>query len=252
MKLLRSLLFLSVGLVFSTLNNGCLAYIIYGGFNNPIVDDYLLDDLDSTEEDGLEFTNCDGNDCLNFDSSDMKVDGIIVDFGINKNCTSDLDGDQNVMPNDVTTLTTSSRDANVNRNSADVEEFTDVNVDDNSVSESDILDLNIFDDGHEFVDPEGDIEAVIVDDITYADMPGILIIGFVNDEGIAGNSREDNSIEITSAELALNVNKAVEALTELLNSDDSASEDQEWMDEPSEPHNVVEGGYIFYDMGSEE
>ncbi|PNF15100.1 hypothetical protein B7P43_G15988 [Cryptotermes secundus] len=106
-----------------------------------------------------------------------------------------------------------------------------------------------------FAKRDDNVGNTIVDDILYKDMPAFLIISIVNDDGEDYNIKVENAVQVTGDEIMLNYNKAIEALADFINKEDMSLEDsKEWNEdsEPEEPQRIVENGYIFYDMGSQE
>jgi hypothetical protein len=249
MKLLACLSCSYGALVLLTLNNGA--------YGVPLFREYALYDFDSGEDPGLAFSDCvDSEDCLKLlTGNGSKVDGIIIDFSRKRNCTTLVSSDKNAMSNDVPVLNQST-DRNPN-NMYNETYITDTNDEFNKVLESEINGLvssdDFIDDTEKLISEEsgGNVGVSVVDDVQYEDVPGILIIYVINDDGEAHNIKVDNAVQVTSDEITLNFNRAVQALADFINDDKISDDDMEWIDgtESEEPRRTVEDGYIFYDMG---
>jgi len=95
------------------------------------------------------------------------------------------------------------------------------------------------------------------DDIIYEDMPGVLIVHFVNDEGEAHNIEVENAVKFTGDDIRVNFSGVLQALADFISNTEMSSSEEEEMEwtadaELEEPQRFVENGYILYDMGSQE
>lgn len=256
MKLPACFSFVYVGFLLLTLDNG--AYTIPVFADNPLYGSDSAENLEMILSDCRERENCPEIDIID----ENEVDDNIIDFGTKNNCTSNTSSDTNTISNEVPILS-QSKDKNQTHNITFyvTPTTTDKNYEFNKLVESEMNDFVPSDTSSDEIDKltsakrRDDVGFTIVDDILYKDMPGILIISFVNDDGEAHNIEVENAVQVTGDEITLNFDKAVQALAHFMNKEDiSLEESMEWNEdsEPEEPPRIVENGYIFYDMGSQE
>jgi hypothetical protein len=253
MKLPVCLSFTYVGLLLLTMDN-C-------AYNIPISADSSLYGSDSAENVEMNLSDCiEREDCLKIDIIDeIKVDDIITDFGTKNNYTHKVSSDKNTMSNEVPILIQST-DKNQTHNITFYKTSTkaDTDYEFNKVLESEMNEFVSSDTSSNDIDkliseePNDNVGFTIVDDILYEDMPAILIIYIVNDDGEVHNIEVENAVQVTDDEITLNLIKAVQALADFINKEDMSLEDsmERTVDsEPEEPERIAENGYIFYDMG---
>jgi hypothetical protein len=231
-----------------------------GAYNIPIYADYSLYGSDSVENLGILSDCREGEDCRKIDIIDEnEVDDNTIDFGTKNNCTSDRSSDINTISNEVPILIQST-DKNQTHNITFyvTSTTTEKNYVFNKLVESEMNDFvpsdTSSDDTNKLTSAKrrDNVGFTIVDNILYKDMPGILIISVVKDDGEAHNIEVENAVQVTGDEITLNFDKAVQALADFINKEDISLEDSmEWNEdsEPEEPPRIVENGYIFYDMG---
>jgi hypothetical protein len=223
-------------------------------YNIPIFTDYSLYNSDSVENAGTTLSDCLKNDLID----ENEVGDIIIDSGTKRNCTSNRNNDTNTMPNEVPVLiqpTDKNQTYNITFNKISA---TEKNYWSNELLDSEtknfVPSYASSDDTDELISAKGndDVGLTIVDDILYEDMPGMLILCIVNDEGESHNIEVENAVQVIGDEITLDLNKAVQALAEFINSEDLSLEgSMDWNEDskPEEPQRIVEDGYIFYDMG---
>jgi hypothetical protein len=225
-----------------------------GAYNIPIFTDYSLYHSDSVENAETTLSDCPKNDLID----ENEVGDIIIDSGTKSNCTSNVSNDTNTMPNEVPVLVQPT-DRNQTHNITFYKtSTTENNYWSNKLVESEtknfVPSYASSDDTDELISAKGNdnVGFTIVDDILYEDMPGVLILCIVNDEGESHNIEVENAVQVTGDEITLDLNKAVQALADFINSEDFSLEgSMEWNEDskPEEPQRIVEDGYIFYDMG---
>lgn len=254
MKLPACLSLTYIGLLLLTLDNGA--------YNIPIFADYSLYYSDSVENVGMISDCTERVDCLKVDIIDEnEVGDIISDPGTKNNCISNTSNDINTVSNEVQVLSQSTDKNQINNNTFyKTSTTTDKNYELHKLVDCVMNDFVPSDDSDDsdnltFAKRDDNVGNTIVDDILYKDMPAFLIISIVNDDGEDYNIKVENAVQVTGDEIMLNYNKAIEALADFINKEDMSLEDsKEWNEdsEPEEPQRIVENGYIFYDMGSQE
>lgn len=249
MKLLTRLSFCYYILVFLTLNNGVN--------NVPISAGYSLYGSDSNEDAELsDFTK--KQDCLKRNKDEGKVGGINNDFSSKIDCKPQINSDYNKMSNDVP-VSNYSIDKNLTQNNRSKTTCTrNKSVEYNEIRESEnnllVPSYNFVDGTNELIFETSDDNAGITmpDDVIYEDMPGVLIVHVVNDDGVAQNIEVENAVKFTGDDIRVNLNWVLQALADFINNTEMSSEEEmEWTEdaELEEPQRVVENGYILYDMG---
>jgi len=252
MKLLARLPFCFVVLVLLTLNNGVNNVPISAGYS--VYGSYSDEDAELAD-----FTN--KQDCLNRNKDEDKVDGINNDFSSKIDCKPQISSDYNEMSNDVP-FSNLSKDKNVAHNKRHNTTCTkNTSIESNEVSESEtnmlVTSSNFIDGTNEltFKKSHDNVGVTMPDDVTYEDMPGVLIVSIVNDDGEAHNIEVKNAVKFTGEDIRVNFTGVLQALADFIsNTRMSSEEEMEWNEYPEleEPERVVENGYILYDMGSQE
>jgi hypothetical protein len=250
MKSLTCLSFISVGLVFLTLNNGA--------YNIPVPVEHSFYDADSAEGAGLSSSDWTESEHFlkRFTDNGNKVNGVIIDFSTQSNCTTDVSTDKKAMSNDVQ-IPTRTTDKNKSNNTYNKTSTIGKKYEFDKAVESIFKDLEPSYDFSDNIDEpvfeksDGSVEDSLLDNVHYEDMPIMLIIYIINENGGAHNVEVEYADQVTSDEIALNFNWAVKALDFINNDETSSEEGMEWTEdaESEEPHRIVEDGYIFYDMG---
>jgi hypothetical protein len=249
MKLLARLQFCYVAVALITLNNGVnnvpisARYSLYGSYSN---EDAELTDFTKKQ------------DCLKNKKDEDKVGGINNDFSSKIDCKPQMSSDYNKMSNDVP-FSNYSTERNLTKNKISNTTCTrNRSVEYNEVSESEINNLvpseNFIDGTNELIFDTSDdnVGITMPDDIIYEDMPGVLIVRVVHDDGEAHNIEVENAVKFTGDDVRVNFNWVLQALADFISNNEMSSEEEmEWTDdaELEEPQRTVENGYIFYDMG---
>jgi hypothetical protein len=225
----------------------------------PVFTDYSLYGPDSIEDAGIILSGCTGSeDCHKIEAIVQNEVDDNIESGNKVNCTSNVKSDTNTMSNEVSVLSQPTK-KNQTQNITFYKTYTtDNNYGPNEFVQSENSDSlpthKSSDDNVELISTEhnDNVGFGIADDVIYEDMPGILILYIVNDEGMSHNIEVENAVRVSGDEVTLDLNKAVQALADFINREDLSLEDSmEWTEdtEPEEPQRIVEDGYIFYDMG---
>jgi hypothetical protein len=249
MKLLARLPFCYVVLALLTLNNGVNNVPISAGYSSH--GSYINEDAELTD-----FTK--NQDCLKHNKYEDKVDGINNDLRSKFDYKPQISSDYNKMSNDIT-VSNYTTDTNLTENNRFNTTCTrNRSVEYNEVSESEI---NILVPSYNFIDgtneliletSDDDVGYTTPDDIIYEDMSGDLIVYVVNDDGEAHNIEVENAVKFTGDDIRVNFNWVLQALADFLNNTEKSSEEEMELSEDAEleePQQVVENGYILYDMG---
>jgi len=249
MKLLARLQLCYVVLVLLTLNNGVnnvpisAGHSLYGSYSNE-------------EAELADFTK--KQDCLNGNKDEDKVDGINKDFSNKTDCKPQISSDYNETSNDVP-VSNRSKDKNlIHNNKSNTTSTRNRSVEYNEVLESE---TNILVNSYNFIDgttelifetSHDNVGVTMHDNITYEDIPGVLVVYIVNDDGEAHNFEVENAVIFTGDDIRVNFSGVLQALADFIsNTGMSSEEEMEWTEdaELEEPQRVVEDGYILYDMG---
>jgi hypothetical protein len=250
MKLLARLPFWYVVLALLTLNNVVnsvpisAGYSLYGSYSN---EDAQLADFTKKQ------------DCLERNKDEDKVDNIKNDFRNKIDCKPQRSSDYNKMSNEVP-VSKHPIDKNLIHNNRSNKTCTiNKSVEYNEVSESEINILapsyNFIDGTNELIFETSDDNVVVTmpDDIIYEDMPGVLIVYVVNDDGEDDNIEVENAVKTTGDDIRVNFSWVLQALADFISNTElsSSEEEVEWPEdaELEEPQRIVENGYILYDMG---
>jgi hypothetical protein len=249
MKLLTRLTFCYVVLVLLTLNNGVNNVPISSGYS-------LYVSYSNADAELADFTK--KQDCLKRNKDEDKVGGINNGFSSTINCKPQMSSNYNEMSNDVPLSNYSTDKHLTNNNTSNTTSTRNRSVEYNEVSESEI---NILVPSYNFIDgtnelifetSDDNVGVTMPGDIIYEDMPGVLIVHVVNDDGEAHNIEVENAVKFTGGDIRVNFSGVLQALADFIsNTEMSSEEEMEWTAEAEleEPQRFVENGYILYDMG---
>jgi hypothetical protein len=249
MKLLARLSVCYIILALLTLNNGVNNVPISAGYS--FYDSYSNEDAELV---GLTKKQ----DCLKRNEDEDKVDNINDDFSSKIDCKPQMSSDYNKMSNDipVSNFSTDKNLTHSNRSNTTCTRNKSVEYNEVSASEINILvpSYNFIGGTNELIFETSDdnVDITMRDDIIYEDMPGVLIVYVVNDEGEDHNIEVENAVKFNGDDIRVNFSWLLQSLADFIsNTEMSSEEEMERTDdaELEEPQTVVENGYILYDMG---